>query len=83
MDWRILTRACAGVDIVVSERWLPDGCRPRWLKLDRARLARSGAVAIWFDPLRVQTVADGHGDHPWATAVPAQWYRRSKPTSLP
>jgi competence protein ComEC len=83
LDWRALTRACAGVDIVVSERWLPDACRPRWLKLDRAQLARTGAVAIWFDPLRVRTVADVHGDHPWATAAPAQWYRRSKPTSLP
>lgn len=83
MDWKTLTRACAGVDIVISERWLPEACEPRWLKLDRARLARSGAVAIWFDPLKVQTVADAHGDHPWATAVPAQWYRRSRPTSLP
>lgn len=83
IDWRTLTRACGRVDIVVSERWLPDGCRPRWLKLDRAALATSGAVAIWFDPLRVETVAARHGDHPWATAAPDQWYRRSRPTSLP
>ncbi|MFC3713896.1 ComEC/Rec2 family competence protein [Sphingoaurantiacus capsulatus] len=83
LDWRQLVRACARVDIVVSERWLPDGCRPRWLKLDRAALAKSGAVAIWLDPLRVRAVADDHGDHPWATAVPDQWYRRSRPTSLP
>lgn len=83
IDWRTLVRACRGVDIVISERWLPDACMPRWLKLDRAALAHSGAVAIRFDPLVVRTVADGHGDHPWATAVPDQWYRRSKPTSLP
>ncbi|MDO9490200.1 MAG: ComEC/Rec2 family competence protein [Sphingomonadaceae bacterium] len=83
IEWRRLVRACRGVDIVISERWLPDACTPRWLKLDRAALAHSGAVAIRFDPLSVQTVADGHGDHPWATAVPDQWYRRSKPTSLP
>ena len=83
IDWKTLTSACAGVDIVISERWLPDACRPRWLKLDRARLAHSGAVTIWFDPLKVQTVADTHGDHPWKTAVPPQWYRRSRPTSLP
>lgn len=83
IEWRPLVRACRGVDIMISERWLPDACTPRWLKLDRATLAHSGAVAIRFDPLSVQTVADGHGDHPWATAVPDQWYRRSKPTSLP
>lgn len=83
IDWRTLVRACRGVDIVISERWLPDACTPRWLKLDRAALARSGAVTIRFDPLSVETVADGHGDHPWAAAVPDQWYRRSKPTSLP
>ena len=83
LDWKALTRGCAEVDIVVSERWLPDACRPRWLKLDRAQLARTGAVAIWFDPLRVRSVTDAHGDHPWATAAPAQWYRRSRPTSLP
>lgn len=83
IEWRQLVRACRGVDIVISERWLPDACTPRWLKLDRAALAHSGAVAIRFDPVSVRTVADGHGDHPWATAVPDQWYRRSKPTSLP
>ncbi len=83
LDWKALTAACARVDIAVSERWLPEGCRPRWLKLDRAGLARTGAVAIWLDPVRVRTVAAVHGDHPWATAAPDQWYRRRRPTSLP
>lgn len=83
LDWRALTAACRNVDIVVSDRRLPDGCRPKWLRLDRAALARTGAVAIRFDPLSVVTVADGHGDHPWTTAAADQWYRRSSPTSLP
>jgi len=83
LDWCSLTAACAEADIVVSDRWLPDACRPRWLKLDRAALARTGAVALWLDPVRVRTVAETHGDHPWATAAPDQWYRRSSPTSLP
>ncbi|MFX8370074.1 hypothetical protein ABTL62_19660, partial [Acinetobacter baumannii] len=52
-DWRILaTRsvylvpapdliaACAEADIVISERRLPRRCAPRWLRLDRATLAR-------------------------------------------
>ncbi len=30
--------ACAAADIVVSDRRLPDWCRPRWLKLDRTAL---------------------------------------------
>ncbi len=57
--------ACAAADIVVSDRRLPDWCRPRWLKLDAAALAQSGAVAIWLDVQRVATAADAAGDRPW------------------
>ncbi|HET9335670.1 MAG TPA: ComEC/Rec2 family competence protein, partial [Sphingomicrobium sp.] len=38
IDWTELTRACADADIVVADRWLPRGCNPRWLKLDRKAL---------------------------------------------
>lgn len=70
--WRDLVAACAAADIVVSERWLPDGCRPRWLKLDRRSLAASGGVAIYLGQVpRVETVAERIGAHPWAAAVPA------------
>ncbi|WP_419814807.1 ComEC/Rec2 family competence protein [Glacieibacterium sp.] len=57
--------ACAAADIVVSARRLPAWCVPRWLKLDRAMLGDTGAVAIWLSPARVETVAARVGDHPW------------------
>ena len=59
--------ACAGAEIVVSDRWLPRGCTSKWLKLDRDSLGRTGGVAIYLgDRPRVQTVAERLGKHPWA-----------------
>ena len=70
--------ACASADIVVSERWLPRGCSPRWLKLDRGALARTGGVAIFLAPQpSVATVAERVGRHPWA-AVPADDRRQMR-----
>ncbi len=67
IDWTTITRACADADIVVSDRRLPRGCNPRWLKLDRRGLARTGGVAIYLNKTpRVEMVADRVGDHPWA-----------------
>ncbi len=57
--------ACRAADIVVADRRLPAWCRPRWLKLDRAALAHTGAVAIWLDGRRVAVAADWAGDRPW------------------
>jgi competence protein ComEC len=67
IDWETITRACASVDIAVSDRRLPRGCQPRWLKLDRTSLERTGGVAISLgaEP-RVDAVADHVGAHPWA-----------------
>lgn len=59
-------RACASVDIIVSDRRLPNWCRPRWLKLDRPTLLSSGAVAIDLGTGRVDSVAARSGDHPWS-----------------
>lgn len=68
IDWATITRACARADIVVSDRRLPRGCKPRWLKLDRAALARTGGVAIYLGRRpRVDTVAERVGQHPWAS----------------
>lgn len=67
IDWTELTRACADADIVVADRRLPRGCNPRWLKLDRQALERSGGVAIYLgDRPRIETVARRLGAHPWA-----------------
>ena len=67
IDWATIAAACAEADIVVSDRRLPRGCQPRWLKLDRAALARSGGLAIYLGKRsRVDSVADRVGAHPWA-----------------
>jgi competence protein ComEC len=62
-----MARACAAADIVVSDRRLPRSCVPRWLKADRALLARTGGLAISFGSSpRVLSVSDSTGRHPWA-----------------
>ena len=73
--------ACAAADIVVSARRLPPWCAPRWLKLDRAALSASGAVAIWLGPVpEVHTVAARIGDHPWLPKE-APWRPRVQPVA--
>ncbi|MFD1035062.1 ComEC/Rec2 family competence protein [Sphingomonas hankookensis] len=72
VPWAELVAACARADIVVSERQLPDKCRPRWLKLDRTMLRRTGGVAVTLSTGRVTTARRG-GAHPWevpATVAP-------------
>ncbi len=64
VPWAELVAACARADIVVSDRRLPRGCTPRWLKLDRATLARTGGIAVSLKGGRVTTVRGG-GRHPW------------------
>lgn len=62
---RALAAACERSDIVIADRWLPSSCRPRWLKADRAYLARHGGLAIDLDKREIRTVAQGQGDHGW------------------
>ncbi len=69
--------ACAAADIVISARRIPEWCAPRWLKLDRAALGSTGAVAIWLSPPHVATVAARLGDHPWLPR-PAPWHKRRR-----
>jgi competence protein ComEC len=67
IDWTTITEACVRADIVVSDRRLPRGCAPRWLKLDREALSRTGGISIALDnDPRVDTVAAHVGRHPWA-----------------
>jgi len=67
IDWNLLTRACADADIVIADRRLPQGCQPRWLKLDRQSLEQTGGVAIYLDGKpHVSTVAGRIARHPWA-----------------
>lgn len=67
IDWDQLTSACSEADIVVSDRRLPRGCEPRWLRLDPETLSRNGGLAIHLsNEPRADTVADRVGHHPWA-----------------
>ncbi|MGZ8312184.1 MAG: ComEC/Rec2 family competence protein [Allosphingosinicella sp.] len=65
--WDHMVRACAEADIVVADRPLPLGCRPRWLRADLFALRRTGGLAVSLrDPPRISTVAGQVGRHPWA-----------------
>lgn len=63
-DWQPLVDACRWADVVVSDRRLPRGCTPKWLKLDAPALAQSGGMAIALARQRVETV-NGDDHHPW------------------
>ena len=61
-----LVAACRDADIVVSERWLPRGCNPRWLRLDKPVVAKTGGLAVTFGASpQVRTVLDPADRHPW------------------
>ena len=57
--------ACRSADIVVSERGLPKRCVPRWLKLDRRVLRRTGGVALTLGSGTIVTILNAGDRHPW------------------
>nr|WP_082444142.1 ComEC/Rec2 family competence protein [Sphingomonas sp. Leaf242] len=57
--------ACRSADVVVSERGLPKRCVPRWLKLDRRILRRTGGVALTLGRGTVVTILNAGDRHPW------------------
>ncbi len=65
LPWSDLVAACAASDIVISDRRLPEACRPRWIKADAPFLDTSGGLAISLDPPSISTVFSGKDDHPW------------------
>ncbi len=64
-----IVAACRSADIAISERRLPPTCRPRWLKLDRDTLAKTGGVAVTLSSGRVETVLHPGDEHPWRAAA--------------
>lgn len=63
---RALAAACERADIVVSDRWLPRSCEPRWLKADRRMLEETGGLAILLDEeASFTSVAESQGEHGW------------------
>lgn len=65
VEERALAAACERADIVVSDRWLPASCKPRWLKADRRFLEKSGGLALVLEHGRIDPVADHQGQHGW------------------
>jgi competence protein ComEC len=84
IDWTAITAACAEADIVVSDRRLPRGCIPRWLKLDAPALRRTGGLAIYLrrNP-RVDTVAERIGAHPWTQSSDFNRLSRAQSGDVP
>jgi competence protein ComEC len=64
-----MAAACKRVDIVVSDRWLPASCRPKWIKADRRLLEQSGGLAFYLDAQRVVTVNEDNRHMPWVQAA--------------
>ena len=65
--WDQMVEACADADIVISERMLPRGCLPRWLKVDRVSLRRTGGLSVTLgNRPQIATVAQQVGQHPWS-----------------
>ncbi len=71
VEWPTMIDLCSRVDIMVSDRRLPKGCTPKWLKLDRPTLAKSGGLAIRFSPNPVVVAEPPFAsDHPWNQSQP-------------
>lgn len=68
---RELAAACDRVDIVISDRYLPRSCRPRWIKADRRMLDNTGGLTIDLAAHKVRTVAESQGQHGWWSPRPA------------
>jgi competence protein ComEC len=65
VEERALAAACERADVVISDRWLPRSCRPRWFKADRALLGKTGGLAINLEAGEVSTVSERQGEHGW------------------
>lgn len=65
LPWESFVATCRSVDIIVSDRRLPRGCTPSWLKADRVLLEKTGGLAISLANPQVQSVFGSRDDHPW------------------
>ena len=66
-----MAAACRRVDIVMSDRWLPQSCRPKWIKADRRLLEQTGGLAIYLAEQRVITANENRAHTPWVQAAKA------------
>lgn len=70
-----MAAACKRVDIVVSDRWLPATCRPRWIKADRRFLEENGGLAFYLPDEKLVSVNVRNAHMPW---VQAAWEAKSQ-----
>ena len=78
-----LVAACRAVDIVVSDRRLPRTCTPRWLRLDKPVLRRTGGLAIALSTGRIVTVRQPGDRHPWIVSRSGAATRPAGPARAP
>lgn len=64
-----MAAACRRADIVVSDRWLPASCRPKWVKADRGSLQESGGLAFFLANGTVKSVNADNSYQPWVRAA--------------
>jgi competence protein ComEC len=64
-----MSAACKRVDIVVSDRWLPSSCRPKWVKADRNMLEQSGGLAFYLANEKLVSVNGSNAHMPWVKAA--------------
>ncbi len=64
-----MAAACKRVDIVVSDRWLPWSCRPRWIKADRNMLEQGGGLAFYLTDEKLISVNGTNAHMPWVKAA--------------
>jgi competence protein ComEC len=64
-----MAAACKRVDIVVSDRWLPATCRPKWIKADRRFLEENGGLAFYLSNEKLVSVNEGTDHMPWVQAA--------------
>jgi competence protein ComEC len=71
-----LAAACRRADIVLSARYLPWSCKPRWFKADRDFLERNGGLVFYLGKARVETVAQTTAHQPWSQLGPKRAPKR-------
>lgn len=65
IDELALAAACERVDLVIADRYLPQSCRPRRMKIDRNLLEHNGGMTVDLIHGRLETVAATMGHHGW------------------
>lgn len=84
VEERALAAACEQADIVISPRWLPYSCRPRFLRADRRTLEKTGGLAIDLSDGATASVSQTQGDHGWwRRPEPRRFKSSPKPAGTP